>query len=78
MTSLNEQIWRLELVDHWLNLNRELADIYRQRYLRDEQIVTEAEQLGGPVWVYVDPTETARIAELHASLDAFREFGISG
>lgn len=78
MTSLNERVWHLELVDHWLDLNRELADIYRQRYLRDEQIVTEAERDGGPVWVYVDPTETVRIAELHAALAAFSEFGISG
>ena len=41
-------------------------------------IVTEAEQHGGPVWMYVDPTETVRIAELHAALAAFSEFGISG
>lgn len=30
MTSLNERVWHLELVDHWLDLNRELADIYRR------------------------------------------------
>lgn len=63
---------RMAMLGHALDASRELVDLLDRRRERDESVVVMGSASGRSSWVYVDPVEEARIAELREIVEVFR------
>ena len=68
--------WRVEQIAHVSDLMSELAELLAVRQAREEAMIVEAMVTGRSVWQYADEAEEARIAELRATLDAYRRVNL--